>query len=107
MFLTQCVGGLFIWDGTRYYRLNQSGVYTGTTTGSLTSTQTMARTLTSDNVGNYTYTVNKELREWIVKAPAAKSIAITDGSVTVTVAAGKTALVGCDSTAVYRITADV
>jgi hypothetical protein len=107
IFLTQCLAGLFLWDGTRYYRLPQSGVYTATGNVTLTSTQSMARVLTTNNVASYTLTVPKELREWIVMAPAGFSILVTDGTVTVTVAAGKTALVYCDSSAVKRLTADV
>lgn len=109
IFWTQCPGGLFLWDGTRYYRYPQSGVYSGTGNATLTLAQTMRRVLTSDNLGNYTYTLPTPLtvREWIVRAPAAHSIAIYDGAVTVTVASGKTALVNCDGTSVFRVTSDV
>ncbi len=107
MFLTSCPAGVFLWDGTRYTRFTQSGVYTATGNHTMTSAESMARVLTTNNVASYTLTVSKELREWIVRAPAGFSILVTDGTVTITVAAGKTALVACDSSAIYRVTADV
>jgi hypothetical protein len=67
----------------------------------------MARTLTASGAGNYTLTVSKELREWIVKNPTAGTLAVTDGTATITVAAGKTQLIACDSSAVYALAAAV
>jgi hypothetical protein len=106
MFLTSCPAGTFLWDGTRYTRQEPAGVYTASATATLTSAQTMVRSIKASGAGGYTLTVSKELREWIVRNPTAGSLIISDGTLSVTVAAGKTAIVACDSTSVYRVTAD-
>lgn len=107
IFLTKCPGGTFLWDGSKYQRLSDVGTYTATGSVSLTTEQTRVDTITSDNVANYTLTIPLQTRKFLVRAPAGHSIAITDGTLTVTVATGKTALVGVDTVGVYRITADV
>lgn len=105
-FLTRCLGGTFLWNGTEYLKESHAGIYTATVNVSLTTAQTRVRTITASGAGGYTVTVPKQDREWIVRNPTAGTLAITDGVVTITVAASRIALVGCDSVAVYRITAD-
>lgn len=105
-FLTRCRGGTYLWNGTEYLKEAHSGTYTASGNVSLTTTQTRVRTITASGGGGYTVTVPKEDREWIVRNPTAGSLAIYDGTVTITVATGKIALVGCDATSVFRITAD-
>ncbi len=107
IFMTSCPGGDFLFDGTRYTRMTDSGVFTATTNATLTTAQTKVMVITASGAGNYTLTVSKELRQWVVRNPTAGTLAIYDGAVTITVAAGKVAIVGCDNSAVYRITADV
>jgi len=106
-FITDCPGGAFLWDGTRYTKLSQAGTFTATVTAALTTAQQRSRMLTASGAGNYTLTISPAEGEWIVKNPTAGTLSLYDGAVTITVTAGKTALVGCTSTALYRITADV
>lgn len=106
-FITRCKGGTFLWDGTGYLKLANAGTYTASGNATLTTEQTRVRTITTSGAGGYTLTVSKELREWIVQNVSAGSLTISDGTNSVVVAAGKTALVGCNSSKVFRITADV
>jgi hypothetical protein len=106
-FITDCPAGAFLWDGTRYTRLAQAGTLTVTANHSATVAEQRKRTIKATGAGGYTLTVTIAEAEWLVRNASAGSLGIYDGTTTITVATGKTALVGCDATGVFRMTADV
>lgn len=105
-FWTLCPGGTFLWDGTEYTRMFQAGKSTFTATGSVSAAQALAREFNVTGAGGYTLTMTPNEGEWVITNDSSGSVTMSDGTNTVTIATGKSAIIRGNGTRIRRITSD-